>query len=426
MKVLVLGAGVIGVTTAYFLNRAGHEVTVVDAEDGPAQMTSFANGGHISGCNASAWGAPGVPLKMLKWIGRDDAPLLMHLRFDPQLVAWGLRFLRNCTKRRYLENTRHIQEIAGYSRKMHKEVRAATGVTFDHNADGILNLFRTDEDFAGARAKIPLWREVGLDPQVLDRDGLLAVEPALESARHLYRGGIFSAVDEAGDAYQFTTRLAEWCAANGIAFRYSTRIWALEHADGRIAGVGTDGGRLEAEAYVACLGAESPLLLRSLGLRLPIYPGKGYSVTVPVAGHNGAPRVSLTDESVKVVFARLGDRFRAAGTVELAGYDLSLNEKRAEATKAVMQGLFPDGGDYARASFWAGLRPMTPDGRPLIGRTRFENLFLNTGHGPLGWTFCCGSARLVADIVGGKAPALDPAPFALARFRGHRVRDARC
>lgn len=415
-SVLVLGAGVIGVTAAYALHRDGHAVTVVEAEPGPAMMTSYANGGHVSACNAASLASPAAPWKILQWLGKEDAPLLLRPRWDPMLFGWGLRFLRHCTAERFAANTDTLLKLSRYSGQMLSTVRGETGIDYEWHDSGILNLFRDQQGFDGAAAKIETFKALGIDADICDRARMVAIEPALSATRETYVGGIFSAGDETGDAHGFTHALADWLAQQGVTFHYGTPISGLRAEGGRVTGVETPNGTvLTADHYVVALGAHSPLLLRPLGIRLPVYPGKGYSVTVPVAGHNGAPRVSITDDNAKVVFARLGDRLRVAGTVELAGYNLDVSERRAEVTRDILRGVFPDGGNYDRAQYWTGLRPLTPDTVPYVGGTRYPNLFLNTGHGPLGWTTSNGSARMLADIIAGRTPDLDPALFALDR-----------
>lgn len=417
MKVIVLGAGVVGVATAYYLARSGHEVVVIDRRDGVALETSFANGGQISANHTTPWATPGTPRKALRWIGRTDAPLLFHLRFDPALFSWLARFLGNCTTERMRANIRRAMRLALYSRRELIRLREREHLEYDQVTRGILHVFRSKADFDEALPQVELMNRMGCFRHVIDVEESVAIEPALAKVAGSLVGGIYSPDDESGDAYKFTRALAEICKSLGTTFRFATQVHGLAVEAGRIAGVETGAGRLEADAYVVCAGSYSPLLLKPIGIRLPVYPAKGYSVTIPVGGDDsGAPVVSLIDDEVKMVYSRLGNRLRAAGTAEFAGYDDSVNEARARFLLAKTMSLFPECGDPAQAEFWAGLRPSTPDGSPAIGRTRYPNLFLNTGHGTLGWTMACGSGRVVADIVSGLEPEMDVDELSIARF----------
>ena len=416
MRVTVLGAGVIGVTTAYYLVRDGHEVTVVDRQPGPGLETSFANGGQISANHVTPWATPATPWKALKWLGRADAPLLFHLRADPALWAWCLRFLANCTHRRMRVNIERALRLALYSRGELAKLRSDTGIEYDALTRGILHIFRNARDYREALPQVELMNRLGCVRRVVDADACVGLEPALAGVRDQLVGGIFSPDDESGDAHAFTVRLAEICAGLGVVFRYGVRIGKPVTAAGRIEGVETNGGRLDGDAFVVALGSYSPPLLKPLGLDLPIYPAKGYSVTLPVADEGLAPMVSLIDDEFKMVYSRLGDRLRAAGTAEFAGYDDSVSEVRGRFILDKALELFPGCGDAADAQFWAGLRPSTPDGVPVVGGTRYPNLFLNTGHGTLGWTMACGSGRLIADIVGGGPPEIPIDGLGIERF----------
>ncbi len=416
MKVIVLGAGVVGVSTAYYLARAGHEVIVVDRREGPALETSFANGGQISANHTTPWAAPGMPAKALRWLGKTDAPLLFHLRFDPALFAWLVRFLANCTTERMRANTRKAMRLALYSRRELLALRAALGIEYDQVSRGILHIYRSAAEYEQALPQVELMNRMGCVRHVKDVAECIAIEPALAPVRGDLVGGIYSPDDESGDAYKFTTALAGAGAALGVSFQFETSVTAIRAENGRISRVETTTGPLAAEAYVVAAGSFSPLLLRPLGIRLPVYPAKGYSVTIPLDGGNGAPVVSLIDDEFKMVYSRLGDRLRAAGTAEFAGYDNRVHEPRARFLLAKVLSLFPRCGDPDRAEFWAGLRPSTPDGAPVIGRARYPNLFLNTGHGTLGWTMACGSGRLVADLVAGVEPELAFDDLTIDRF----------
>lgn len=407
MKVLVLGAGVIGVTTAWFLSKSGHDVTVVDRQPAAGMETSFANGGQISVSHAEPWANPSAPLKVLKWLAREDAPLLFRLRPDVRQWLWGLSFLRECTPARTRHNIRQIVTLGLYSRATLQALRAETGIQYDHLARGILHFYTSQAELDAAIEPARVMREHGCDIEMLSPEQCVAVEPALASARKLLAGGSMTRSDESGDAHKFTQALAALCARDGVTFRADSRILGLERKGDRIGGVQLDNGRLEADAYVVSLGAYSPLLTRPAGIDLNIYPAKGYSATVPVADAGQAYSVSLTDDEYKLVFSRLGDRLRIAGTAELNGYSTGLNEVRCRALLRRTEALFPGAGDMARAELWTGLRPATPSNVPCIGATRYPNLFLNTGHGTLGWTHSCGSGKALADIVSGRQPEID-------------------
>lgn len=417
MRVAVLGAGVVGVATAWFLARDGHEVVVIDRQPGAGLETSYANGGQVSAAHAEPWANPRTPGRVLKWLGREDAPLVFRWRrWDPALWLWGLRFLRNCTQARMERNLERTLRVALYSRRMLAALRQETGIAYDQRREGILHVYRDADEFAAARHATGMMNRHGLERRVLTPAECLEVEPALEPVRDRLLGGTYSPDDESGDAHQFTARLAELAAEQGARFRYGTRIIGLEREGDAITGVATDRGPVRADAYVLALGSFSPFIARPLGLRLPIYPAKGYSGTIPTEGAAHAPTVSITDDENKIVFSRLGDRLRFAGTAELAGWNDALNDVRAQALVRKARELFPQAGDYARVRLWAGLRPVTPDSVPIIGRTPYRNLFLNTGHGTLGWTMSCGSGRAVADLVAGRSPAIDLAGLGLDRF----------
>lgn len=412
MKVLVLGAGVIGITTAWYLAERGNEVTVVDRREGPGLETSFANGGQISASHAEPWANPEAPAQILRWLWRDDAPLLFRLRMDPRQWAWGAAFLRECLPARTRRNMRDIATLAIYSRASLQELRAATGIRYDQQTLGILHYYTDPAAFESAVRAASVVRELGLDREVKTTEEALAIEPALASARDRIAGATYTATDESGDAYLFTTRLAQLAEARGVVFRGNRTVLRILRAGGRVSAVAVRdaAGREEAisaDAYVLALGSYSPLVARGLGIALPIYPAKGYSASVPVADPARAPRVSLTDDAAKIVFSRLGERLRIAGTAELSGYSTELNPVRCEALIRRAREIFPGAGDYGRATFWAGLRPSTPSNVPLVGRTRYPNLYLNTGHGTLGWTMACGSGRALADIISGRVPEVD-------------------
>jgi len=412
MKVVVLGAGLLGVTSAYFLRQLGHEVVVIDRQAMPAAETSFANGGQISVSHAEPWANPGAPLKVLRWLGREDAPLLFRLRADMRQWMWGLRFMRECTPARTRHNIEQIVRLGTYSRDTLQQLRRDTGIEYDQRTRGILHFYTDRKEFDAAEAPAAQMRELGCDRRVISADEAVRIEPALASVRDRLAGATYTAEDESGDANRFARELVALCEKAGVAFRMSHTITALREAGGTIDHVeATDAEgrfqRIRGDAYVVAMGSLSPLLVEPLGIDLPIYPAKGYSVTLPVADPSKAHQVSLTDDEYKLVFSRLGDRLRIAGTAELNGYDRDLNRVRCEAIVRRVESLFPGAGDTSRAQFWTGLRPATPSNLPIIGRSKLPNLFLNTGHGTLGWTHACGSGKSVARIVSGLAPEVD-------------------
>ena len=416
MRVVVLGSGVIGVASAYYLAEAGHEVVVLDRQAGPALETSFANAGEVSPGYSSPWAAPGLPIKALQWLFMRHRPLVIWPKPDPAMILWGLRLLLNCTSARYELNKSRMVPIAEYSRDALRELRGQLGLSYDERAQGTLQLFRKQEQLDGTAKDIEVLKRYGVAWEVLDREGCIRVEPALARVRDKFAGGLRLPGDETGDCFKFTGALAAVCRQRGVEFRYDTEIRAIETGGGSIAGIATSQGAVTGDAYVAALGSFSPRLLSPIGVRVPIYPVKGYSITVPITDAGGAPESTVMDETHKVAITRLGDRIRVGGTAELVGYDTTLRPGRRRTLEYVVSDLYPDGGDVARAEFWCGLRPMTPDGPPIIGPTSYPNLWLNCGHGTLGWTMSCGSGRVLADLVSGKAPAIDIAGLTLARY----------
>lgn len=426
MKVIVLGAGIIGTASAWFLNKAGHEVTVIDRQPGPAQETSFANGCQISVSHAEPWANPSAPGKILKWLGREDAPLLFRPRAEWLQWKWGLHFLRECTAARTDRNIRQIVALAEYSRQTLQAVRAETGIDYDHLTRGILHFYTDAREFEQSQHAARVMREFGCPRQSIDADAVVRIEPALKPVRDRIVGGDFTETDESGDVYKFTTGLAQRARETGVAFRFDTTVTRLIAEGGRIAGVEIIDEHgvhqtLRADAYVLAMGSFSAALAKPLGIELMIYPGKGYSATYRVVDPDAAPTVSLTDDGYKLVVSRLGDRLRVAGTCELNGYTRELNATRCEAITHRISTLFPGACDYAQPRYWTGLRPLTPSNVPYVGKTRLSNLFLNTGHGTLGWTMGCGSGRAIADIVSGRVPELD---FAFTGIDGRAARGA--
>jgi len=416
MKILVLGSGVIGVTAAYQLAMAGHEVTVIDRQPAAALETSFANAGEVSPGYSAPWAGPGVPLKAIKWLLMKHRPLVIRPTMDLEMVRWSLAMLRNCTAARYELNKGRMVRLAEYSRDCLRDLRAQTGIRYDERMRGTLQLFRTQHQLDGAALDIAILRRYGVDFELLDSAGCIGREPALADVREKFVGGLLLPGDETGDCFKFTQNLAALAAHLGMQFRYGTHIQALQLAGARIDGVITDAGVLRADAYLVALGSYSAPLLRGVGIRVPVYPVKGYSITVPITDASGAPESTVMDETHKVAVTRLGDRMRVGGTAELAGYDLRLHNARRETLKHVITDLFPRGGDVSRAEFWCGLRPMTPDGTPVVGATRLPNLFLAIGHGTLGWTMAAGTGRVLADVISGHAPGIDLEGLTLDRY----------
>ncbi len=416
MKVLVLGSGVIGVTSAWYLSRAGHEVTVVDRQAEPGMETSQANGGQISWGASTPWAAPGIPFKALQWMFRPHSPLVLRPRLDPAMWSWLFKMLGNCTAARYAINRERMLRLSRYSHDCLVALRGETGIHYDERSGGVLELFRTQQELDEAAGQAALLKSWGVPTHLLDPAACVAHEPALQPAQKKIIGGLFFPGDESGDCLQFTQALARRAEARGVRFAHSTQIKKLIADGDRVQGVLTDKGELNADACVLACGSYSPLLARPLGIRLPVYPVKGYSATIEIDHDVAAPTGTITDVSYKVVVTRLGNRLRGAGTAELAGYDLSLRPSRCDTIKHVVNDLFPDAGDLSRAQYWCGLRPMTPDNPPVIGATPYKNLFLNTGHGTLGWTMACGSGKVVADIVSGRQTDIDLKGLDLTRF----------
>jgi D-amino-acid dehydrogenase len=416
VKVLILGSGVIGVTSAYYLARAGHEVTVVDRQPAPAQETSFANAGEVSPGYSSPWAGPGVPVKAIKWLLMRHGPLVIWPKLDPRMWIWGLKMLRNCTAERYAVNKSRMIPLAEYSRDCLRALRAETGIKYDERSRGTLQLFRQQKQLDHTGDDIAVLKQYGVPYEVLDRDGCIGAEPALSRVKEKFVGGLRLPQDETGDCHIFTQALAAEAAKLGVKFMFNTSIDRLVAEGERITGVVTGAGLLQADAYVASLGSWSPRLLKPIRISIPVYPIKGYSITVPIVDADGAPISTVMDESYKVAITRLGDRIRVGGTAEISGYSASLDAARRATLDHSLTDLFPRGGDLSEANFWCGLRPMTPDGPPIIGATRYPNLHLNTGHGTLGWTMACGSGRVLADMLSGRKPDIDTSALSMSRY----------
>jgi D-amino-acid dehydrogenase len=412
MKILVLGAGVIGVTSAWYLTKAGHQVTVIDRQPVAGMETSFANGGQISVSHAEPWANPAAPVKILKWLGHEDAPLLFRLRVDWRQWSWGLRFLLECLPGRTRDNTLTILRFAIYSRQALQGLRRETGISYDHLERGILHIHTDPTELAAAHERVALMQAHGCAIQIKSAGECVGIEPALANSRAGIVGGIYAPEDESGDAHLFTRALAGRAAEAGAVFQYETAVESLYVEGSEVKGVSATGpngqaAKFEADAVLVAMGSYSPLLLEKIGIRIPVYPVKGYSVTILMDRPRAAPSVSLTDENAKLVITRLGNRLRAAGTAELNGYDTSLNDTRCNAILARVKNLFPEAVSSNEATRWTGLRPATPSNVPLIGRARYRNLYLNTGHGTLGWTLACGSGKALADLMDGRAPEVE-------------------
>ena len=437
MKVLILGSGVIGVTSAYYLAKKGFEVTVIDRQPTVGMETSFANAGQISPGYSAPWAAPGVPLKALKWLFQRHAPLALKADYTLWQWQWTLQLLQNCTAKRYSINKERMVRLAEYSRDCIGELRANTGISYESRQSGTLQVFRTQKQLDAESKDIEVLSRLGVPFEHLNPDGCARVEPALALVKHKLLGGLRLPHDETGDCQLFTTRLAEEARKLGVVFRQNVAIDKLITHNGKLTGVeitteiGTETihyaqqkETLIADHYVVALGSYSRVLLQNLALNIPVYPVKGYSLTVPVINSAAAPVSTVMDETYKVAITRFDDRIRVGGMAELAGFDLSLNPRRRKTLEMVLNGLFPNGGDVTKSQFWTGLRPMTPDGTPIIGKVNtlgrasgnFNNVWLNTGHGTLGWTMACGSAQILSDLMANQKTAIQSDDLSLSRY----------
>ena len=420
MHVLVLGSGVIGSSSAWYLARAGFEVTVVDRAAGPALETSFANAGQISPGYAAPWAAPGVPLKALKWLFSRDAPLVIKPGLDPRQYLWLLQMLRNCTARRYAINKARMLRLARYSAECLNELADELGIDYEARKLGTLQLFRTQAQLDAAGNDVAVLERHGVPYELLDRPGIVKVEPALAGVVDQFAGALRLPADQTGDCALFTRLLAGCAKAAGVEFRFGATVEALEASGDRVIRARIDGDVVRADKYVLALGSYTPRLLAPLGIRLPVYPLKGYSLTVPITDPAKAPVSTVLDETYKVAVTRFDRRIRAGGTAGVCGFDLSTPARRRVMLENVVVGLYPRGGDVKQGEFWAGLRPATPDGTPVVGGTQYKNLFLNTGHGTLGWTMACGSGRYLADLMAGAMPQISGEGLDISRYRRHR------
>ncbi|WP_395825235.1 D-amino acid dehydrogenase [Collimonas sp.] len=423
MRVLILGSGVVGVTSAYYLARAGHEVSVIDRLPGPAQETSFANAGQISPGYASPWAAPGIPLKAMKWMLQEHAPLSITPDGTLFQLRWMWQMLRNCSSARYAVNKERMVRLAEYSRDCFKVLRADTGITYEGRELGTMQVFRSQQQLDDAAKDIDVLKETGVPFELLTPDQLAQAEPALQAVRHKLSGALRLPNDETGDCQMFTTKLAKMAEDLGVRFRYNVQIDALTLSNGAIAGVQCGSEHLQADNYVVALGAYSTGFLGAL-LEIPVYPLKGYSITVPIVDAEAAPVSTILDETYKIAITRFDERIRVGGMAEIVGFNKTLKPQRSATLEMVVNDLFPGAGNTAAASFWAGLRPMTPDGTPIVGATHIRNLFLNTGHGTLGWTMSCGSAQLLSDLISGRRPAIASDDLSVSRYSKNFVQTA--
>ena len=416
MKVLVLGSGVIGVTNAWYLAKEGHEVTVVDRQPEAALETSYGNAGMISPGYAMPWAAPGVPIKAMKWMMQDLAPLAIQPKLDSSMYIWMSKMLRNCSEAAYAVNKERMLRIAEYSRDCFVDLRKEIDIDYEQRTGGTLQLFRTQKQLDSAAKDMAILKECDVPFEALDTAGCVKAEPALAYVNEKIVGGLRLPGDETGDCFKFTNALAEECKKMGVKFKMKTDILNINTDGGEVVNVSTSRGKMTSDAYLVALGSYSTLMLSKIGLKVPVYPIKGYSLTLPIIDPSKAPTSTIMDETYKVAVTRFDDRIRVGGTAEIASYNKELEEKRRANVEFVVNDLFPGGGDIEQAEFWTGLRPMTPDGTPILGETNISNLFLNTGHGTLGWTMSLGSGKYVADVISQKTPDIDSEGLSVARY----------
>lgn len=415
MRVVVLGSGVVGVASAWYLRQAGHDVTVLDREAGPALETSAANAGQISPGYAAPWAAPGVPLKAIKWMFQRHAPLAISLDGTRFQLKWMLQMLRNCDMQHYQQNKGRMVRLAEYSRDCLKALRHRTGIQYEGRQGGTLQLFRTAQQFENAAKDIAVLEEAGVPYQLLEASQLGQVEPALAAVAHKLTGGLRLPNDETGDCQLFTQNLARMAAEAGVEFRFNTTVDRLLYEGQQIYGVQCGKEVVKGDAYVVAFGSYSTGLLKNI-VDIPVYPLKGYSLTIPIADEQSAPVSTILDETYKIAITRFDNRIRVGGMAEIVGYNKELLAPRRETLEMVVRDLYPRGGHVEQAVFWTGLRPMTPDGTPIVGRTAFKNLWLNTGHGTLGWTMACGSGQMLCDLMSGRTPAIAYDDLSVTRY----------
>lgn len=416
MRVVIVGSGVVGTASAWYLREAGHEVVVVDRSAGPARETSFANAGQISPGYASPWASPKIPLQLLYWLPQKHAPLVLRPKFDSQQMSWLFAMLRNCSPTAYARNKERMVRLAEFSRDELRRLRTETGIAYDERSLGTLQLFRTQKQLDAVEADASILRTFNVPHQLLDREGCIAAEPCLAENGIDFVGGLRLPGDETGDCFKFTNELAARAGKRGVEFIFDRQVKRLAVEKGRICYVETDQGNISGDVFLIAAGSYSPQLVKPLGISLPVYPVKGYSITLPIVAEGRAPVSTVLDESYKVAITRLGDRIRVGGMAEVNGFDLALPERRRETLELSINSLFPGAGDLAEADFWCGLRPMTPDSTPIVGPTAIENLFLNTGHGTLGWTMSCGSGRVIADLISNRKPPIKTDDLGISRY----------
>jgi len=416
VKVIILGSGIVGTASAWFIRQEGHDVTVIERQPGPAQETTFANGCQISVSHSEPWANPSAPKKILKWLGKEDAPLLYRFRAEKLQWEWGANFLRQCTPGKTAYNIRQCLAVADFSLRTLRALRAEIHIEYDYLTRGIMHFYTDKDEFEASKPGAQLMTSLGCPRNSIDVEEVVRIEPALASIKDKLVGGDYTPGDEHGDSRAFTIGLAKKAAERGVEFRFNTTGVRLltegAGATARITGVEIINSTgeyeiLKADAFVIAMGSFSAPFLKPLGIKLMIYPAKGYSATYPILNQDAAPSVSLIDAEYKLVFAKLGNRLRVGGTAEINGYGRELNMTRCEALTRRTQELFPEACDYSQPHFWSGLRPMTPSNIPYIGKTKYSNLFLNTGHGTLGWTMGCGSGRAIADIISGRQPEIN-------------------
>lgn len=417
MHVVIIGSGVIGTTTAYYLARLGHQVTVIERQTQSGLETSFANAGQISPGYSAPWAGPGMPLKAIKWLMSDHSPLAIRPQAaDLAMLRFIMMMMANCNVKRYDINKSRMLRVAEYSRKAIGELRQETGIQYEQRTLGTLQVFRTQKQLDDSKKDTDVLDACAIPYEKLDVEGCIAAEPALKHVRDKLTGGLRLPLDETGDCMMFTQALAKICEAKGVKFLYGTSVTGLEYEGKQIKGVATSQGLVQGDHYVFALGSYSPQFLKPLGIDIPVYPVKGYSITVPIVSEADAPVSTVMDETYKVAITRLGNRVRVAGTAELTGFDLTLRPERRETVRFVVSDIFPHAADMTEDNFWTGLRPMTPDGTPVLGKTPYSNLFINTGHGTLGWTMACGSGKLLADLISGQHAEVDLEGLGMERY----------
>lgn len=417
MHIAVLGGGVLGVASAWYLAKSGHQVTVIDRQESVAQETSHGNAGMISPGYSSPWAAPGVPLKAIGWMLQDLAPFMINIKeLDGYTLSWMTKMLANCNTRSYQTNKARMLRIAEYSRDCFVAIRQELDLDYDSRQRGTLQLFRQQKQIDALQKDIKVLQELGVKHQALDMTGCIQHEPALANVKDKFVGGLHLPGDETGDCFKFTTALAKECEKLGVNFLMNTSIERLNESNGKITSIATDSGTVIADAFLCALGSYSPQILKTVGIDVPIYPIKGYSLTLPIEDESRAPVSTIMDETYKVAVTRFEDRIRVGGTAEIASYNLERPEKRRASVDFVIQDMFPGATDIRKAEFWTGLRPMTPDSTPVLGGTKYSNLYLNTGHGTLGWTMSLGSAKFVCDIINQKMPDIDPEGLSIERY----------